>query len=170
MASIVHSPAGVVHLAAAGIALLLGTVVLLAPKGTKSHIRLGYAYVLSMLVLNATAFLIYHLWGRFGVFHWFAVLSLATLSAGMLPLLLHRSAYTVQLHVSFMYWSVFGLYAAFVSETIVRVPGLIFYKNLGASVGVSTTVVMVAGGIIFGLTKQRWMRFGQYLVSASYRR
>lgn len=72
--------------AAFGIASLafgLGIVVL--QKGTTLYRRIGQAYAVSMLLLNATALSIYDLYGRLGPFHVASVISLATLIAGFCP-------------------------------------------------------------------------------------
>lgn len=61
MAGIVSSEIGMIHLVSSGFAFLSGTFILVAKKGTKQHIKVGYLYVVSMAVLIATAFMIYRL-------------------------------------------------------------------------------------------------------------
>jgi hypothetical protein len=51
-----------------------------------------------------------------------------------------------------MYWSVMGLYAAFVAETMVRIPDAPFYNMVGWATG----GVMLIGGIAFGYYKKSW--------------
>jgi len=98
-----------------------------------------------MLLLNATALMIYDLQGRFGPFHVASVISLATVGAGFVPVYLRRPrAAWMQLHATFMCWSYVGLLAAFISEVAVRVPGIGF----GAAVIASTVVVVIAGAIL----------------------
>jgi uncharacterized membrane protein len=82
MPSFLHSPVSVVHLLAVLVALATGTAVLLKPKGTLYHRRLGWAYAGSMSISLLTAFQIYFLFGRFGVVHWGAVASVAALLLG----------------------------------------------------------------------------------------
>jgi uncharacterized membrane protein len=147
--TITHSPIGVAHLASSVIAMLLGAYMLWADKGTKIHKRVGYAYCLSMLSVNATAFGIYYLWGRFGIFHGFALLSLFTLFSGMIPIIVRKNAQTISLHLSFMYWSVIGLYCAFVAETLVRCPIPFLYGNLSIAVFIGTFGVMFLGALGF---------------------
>lgn len=148
---------GWVHFVASMLALVFGTLVLARQKGTRSHTRIGYAYTFSMVVLNASAFLIYRLFGKFGPFHVLAVVSSLTLAAGLVPILIRKNERSISLHLGFMYWSVIGLYAAFVAEMIVRIPCFRwFYGNIGASTGIATAVVMLAGGIVFGLKSRRW--------------
>lgn len=73
---------GWTHTAAAVASLVAGAAVLLTRKGTRRHRQLGWAYVVSMLLLNATALLIYRLVGRIGFFHAGAVFSLVTVVVG----------------------------------------------------------------------------------------
>jgi hypothetical protein len=74
-----------------------------------------------MLALNGTAFMIYHLFGKFGPFHWLAAISLVSLAGGMIPVLLRdRINKWIHWHYYFMNWSVVGLYAAFWAETLTR--------------------------------------------------
>jgi len=116
-----NSTIGLVHLSSALLAMLTGAIVLLNTKGTLFHKRMGYVYVASMLVLNATAFLIYRLFGTFGLFHGFAIVSLVSILGGFVPVLFRRRIKDwLEFHYYFMNWSVVGLYAAFWSETFTR--------------------------------------------------
>ena len=118
---------GLVHATIGVAALLLGLPVLLLRKGTAVHRRLGLLYVLSMVLLNVTALSIYDLFGRFGIFHWLAILSLATVSAGVLHVWLRWPARSwMELHAQLMSWSYAGLVAAFFAEIGARVPGVGF--------------------------------------------
>jgi uncharacterized membrane protein len=116
-----HTTIGLIHLIAALLAMVAGAVVLLNTKAGTFHKRVGYVYVVLMLVLNGTAFQIYQLFGRFGPFHWMALVSLASVLGGMLPVLFRRYVGGwVYWHYYFMNWSVVGLYAAFWAETFTR--------------------------------------------------
>lgn len=154
--TIIHSPMGVLHLASSVVAMLLGAYMLWANKGTQRHKKVGYAYCLSMLSVNITAFGIYHLWGRFGVFHGFALLSLFSLLSGMIPIMVRKNARTLGLHLNFMYWSVIGLYCAFVAEVLVRVPIPFLHGNLGTGVFIGTFGVMFLGSLGFNKYKAEW--------------
>ena len=142
------------HIGSALLAMVLGLWVLLRRKGDRLHVRLGYAYVASMLFVNGTAFGLYKLFGTFGPFHVAAIVSLLTLAAGMRVVLRkpRRKDWLVQ-HLTYMYWSVIGLYAAFFSELIVRLP-------LGAtfawSVGLATGGVIFLGFFLQGRLTKRW--------------
>lgn len=164
LSNLVYSNTGLVHLIFSILALIVGTLVLIAPKGTMRHKRYGYLYTASMVGLIVTAFMIYHLFGKFGIFHWLAVLSTVTLLAGMLPMFLKKPASYISLHFNFMYWSVFGLYGAFVAETLVRMPAFVDQDTISASTfynvtGVAVGVVMFFGVWFMRKNKAKWEAF-----------
>jgi uncharacterized membrane protein len=161
LSTLVQDPLGAVHLIFSIGALLLGTLVLLEKKGTARHQMVGYFYAVSMIGVNGTAFMIYRLFDGFGMFHWMAVVSTLTLVAGLIPVLRKKGNDYIIYHFSFMYWSVMGLYGAFVSETLVRLPDLVvvegvpnqlFYSLTG--IGVALTMGLGAWGFI--RNKKRW--------------
>lgn len=153
MENLVYSATGFVHLIAAIIALITGTLVLSMKKGTDLHIKIGYAYVISMIIVNGTAFMIYRLFGGFGIFHIAALISLLTVVAGMTPVLLRKPKNSwLDMHLAFMYWSVMGLYAAFVSEVLTRIPESPFF----GTIGIATTIIMIIAGIAFYMKKDKW--------------
>lgn len=152
----VHDTAGAVHLVAAVLSLVTGTAVLALPKGTRLHKKIGYLYAASMLVVCATSFMIYRLFGGFGVFHAAALVSLVTLAGGMIPALMRRPESWLSIHFSLMYWSVMGLYAAFFSEIVTRIPDTPFFGMLGLGTG----MIMGGGDTSFTATSndgpRRW--------------
>lgn len=112
---------GLLHTGAAVLALVTGAAVLLQRKGTRVHRRIGWAYVASMVTMNVTALLIYRLFGTFGPFHVAAILSLATLVAGIVTVVRRRPAHGwVERHYWWMAYSYLGLVAAGVAETTTR--------------------------------------------------
>jgi len=155
MENIVSGTTGLIHIIASIIALVTGLLVLTTIKGTKRHKQIGYVYVVSMILLNLTAFMIYRLYGKFGIFHWFAVISCLTLCAGLYPILSKRSQNYIELHFNYMYWSVIGLYCAFMAEIFSRLPKyvltktgepmIIFYKFIGIGIA----IVMAIGIFIY---------------------
>jgi uncharacterized membrane protein len=151
---------GLIHLIVSIFALVFGTWVLAVRKGTETHRKVGYLYTISMVLLIATALSIYRLFGTFGVFHVAAVLSAITLAGGMIPVFLRRPTNSwLGLHFSFMYWSVFGLYAAFVAEMATRLPIRTIFdspKMFFITVAVSTFATMMVGQIIFFKKKKKW--------------
>lgn len=160
--NIFTTQAGVIHLWASVIALITGTLVLLLKKGTGIHKKIGYLYSLSMVVLLITAFMIYTLFGGWGIFHWAAVVSSLTLAAGMIPMILKKpKKQYVSLHLNFMYWSVIGLYGAFFAETMVRLPEIVLEDGVPTTlfyntVGIVVFIVMAAGGYFFYRNRERW--------------
>src|SRR3712207_6703621 len=125
---------GWLHTLAALIALGAGAAVLLRRKGTRRHRQLGWLYAGSMLTLNVTALSIYRLTGRFGAFHVAALLSLATLAAGLIPALLpRRTEGWVQPHYYFMSYSYVGLLSAAASEAATRLPRVAFWWAVAAA-------------------------------------
>lgn len=163
----IFSSVGWVHLIVSILALVFGTWVLITTKGTRAHRRIGYLYAVSMILLIATAFLIYRLFGRFGVFHVAAIFSAATLAGGMIPAVLRKPKNWLDLHFSFMYWSVFGLYAAFVAELATRLPVRTIFTSgwtFSIMVIISTLATMFAGRIIFFAYKNKWQK-----ISALYK-
>ena len=135
---------GWLHLGSALAAMLVGAAVLLLPKGTTLHRRIGYGYVGTMLTVNVTALLIYDLFGGVGPFHVAAAVSLATLIGGTLPARWRRPPRGwLPWHAYWMSWSYVGLIAAAVAETATRYLPLPF----GATAGTASLIVFVVGGI-----------------------
>jgi len=134
------------HLSAAVAALVTGGLVGFARKGTRTHGRLGWVYALAMVLVNGTALLLFRLTGAITPFHVAAVLSLATLIAGLVPVL-RRSPEKVWLwrHATWMAGSYVGLWAAAVAETVTRLHLLPFWWAVAAAsmltVGVGTLVM-----------------------------
>lgn len=155
MDNIVGGTTGSIHLISSIIALITGTLVLLTKKGTKRHKQIGYAYVVSMGTLILTAFMIYRLFGGWGIFHYTTVVSLLTIGLGMIPIWTKRPVKKWKyLHFSFMYWSVMGLYAAFAAEVLTRIPETPFF----GMVGMVTGIIMIVGGIFFRVNKSKWAK------------
>lgn len=146
------------HTVCALVALGSGAAVLLRRKGTRSHRRLGWIYVGSMLALNGTALMIYRLFGGFGPFHAAAVASLVTVVAGIVPAYRRKPANWVEHHYAWMTWSYVGLCAAAVSEVATRTPGFRFWW----AVMVGTLAVIGIGGMM--------IRRNQAAVLAPFRR
>ena len=152
---LVGSNVGLIHLIASILALIFGTWILVTEKGTSVHRKVGYLYAVSMGVLIVTAFLIYRLFGSFGLFHIAAAVSAVTLVAGMVPVITRRPRNNwLGYHFSFMFWSVLGLYAAFMAETLTRTPHTPFFQM----VGIATGGVMLVGYIAFFFYKKKWSR------------
>ena len=160
MENIVSGNIGLIHLIISIIAMITGIFVLLTTKGTIKHKQIGYVYVVSMLLVNVTAFMIYRLFGGFGIFHFFAIVSLLTLIAGMYPILSRKGKNYIFRHFNYMYWSVVGLYCAFCAEVLTRIPFYFSIKNacklFSTLTGVSIFFVMVIAIIFFKKYKPKW--------------
>lgn len=153
MPHLVYSIWGVIHLLAAVLSLVWGTTVLALPKRGKRHKYLGYAYSSCLLVMLSTSFAIYRQYHGFGIFHVAAVLSAATLLAGMVPVWRKKPVRGWQpLHYSFMYLSVLELYVALVAEVLIRVPGLTFWEVANASLA----IVLLPGAVLYGHLRRQW--------------
>ncbi|NBC67132.1 MAG: DUF2306 domain-containing protein [Bacteroidetes bacterium] len=158
-----HDTVGFIHLVSAIISMITGTMILVMKKGTLNHKRVGYVYVAAMAAVLITAFMIYRLWGGWGLFHYAALVSSVTLLGGMIPILFKypKDSY-IAFHFSFMYWSVMGLYGAFFAEIMTRLPSMLydgppdalFFQILSVTVG----LVMALGGYYFYRNKDRWER------------
>ncbi len=146
LAFITHS-LGLVHFLAAMLAVVAGSLVYATRKGSCWHKRIGYVYVVSMVVTLVTAFMSYQLTGRFGPFHVAAVFSSVCILGGMVPVMLkQRVKYYLYWHYYFINWSVVGLYAAFWAETLSRmVPMQQFWPVV---VGISTVTTALGGRLI----------------------
>ena len=114
---------GQFHLAAAVVSLASGAWVLRQRKGTKQHRRLGWVYAAAMVSVNASALWIYRLTGSFGPFHVAALISLATLLAGISAAWRRKPGDRdwLRRHYAYMSWSYIGLVAAAVAEVATRV-------------------------------------------------
>jgi len=157
LAILVTDSVGGVHLAASVAAVVCGTLVLALEKGTVTHKRVGYVYATSMVVVLVTSFMMYHLFGGWGVFHWTALLGTLTLLAGMVPILTRRPSKSyVALHFSFMYWSVIGLYAALVAEIFARIPRVVFED--GAPNSLFYVMIASSGVLTLGLGTYGYVR------------
>lgn len=99
-----------------------------------------------------TSFMIYRLFNGFGLFHGFSIMSTISLIGGMVPAIRRKSPNWVVWHFAWMYWSVMGLYAAFVSEVIARVPETPFLGMLGIAI----FVVMGFAAFFWRSKKKVW--------------
>ena len=97
------------HVLAALSALGAGAAVLLMAEGTRLHRMIGVVYAVALVLVDVAA-LSLHRENTFGVFHVLAVVSLVTITVGLLPLLLgKRSELLITNHAYCMTWSYAGL-------------------------------------------------------------
>lgn len=153
---------GLVHLVFSILSLLTGSFVLGFKKGTKIHKKIGYVYSASMIIVLATSFTMYNLFGTWGIFHWAAGVSTITLALGMIPILTKRPKKNyISMHFSFMYWSVIGLYGAFMAEFFVRFPKTVVESGIPNEVfynmtGIAVAITMGLGAYFFIKRIPKW--------------
>lgn len=156
MHDFVNTQLGWFHFVTALLSILSGTYILCKPKGTKVHKQVGYIYVLSMALVCGSALGVYNITGKFGAFHTLAIAGLVTLIIGLLPLFLKKNNRKHKvLHMWFMYYSVLGLYAAFVSELSLRIPE----KPSYGVVGIATAIVFIVGSIFIFWKENLWRKY-----------
>jgi uncharacterized membrane protein len=161
---------GTIHLVASVASVVLGAVVLwLGPKGGARHRQIGWTYVVAMLTVNATAFVLNGLFGGFSPFHVASVVSLTGIVAGVLAARRARKARLaqqaflrsnrVEVHFWWMTFSYVGLVAAIASEAVTRLQvmrgigggGAVF----GAVVGGTTALVFAVGSYLIVTRRAR---------------
>jgi uncharacterized membrane protein len=154
-----------VHIAFSVASLVLGAFVLLNIKGTRLHRWVGTCYCASMVGLNLAAVGIYNLTGHFNLFHFTAILSLATVLVGWSQVLFrHRLRNWFYRHYVYMCWSYAALIAASVNEGFVRLAPL---KALVHSTGnwviiVAQVVLLCAAALFINRSKAQMVaRYGK---------
>ena len=144
------TPLAATHLTSAVMALVLGLSVFPATKGTSFHRMMGAGYVVAMLAVNVTALGMYRLTGSFNMFHFFALVSLVAIAAGLWPLVQRKEGW-LRAHYRPMVGSYFGLWAAAVAEATTRLPimrGVLTTPTSIITFGVSIAVVFVVPAYI----------------------
>jgi uncharacterized membrane protein len=142
----IHSTMGGMHLAAALIAIATGLAVVLLPKGHAPHRLLGLVYSFAMLMTCTSALLLYGMTGHFGLFHFFAVLSLINILVGISQAIPRRGDW-MRRHLIWMGWSYLGLLAAASVEASVRLPVFAHISNSQTFLlgGVISAVILLIG-------------------------
>lgn len=146
---------GGIHSSSAVIALVFGALIFLSEKGTRKHKKFGYTYFLSMLTLNFSAIPLQNLFGGFGWFHIFIIMSLPYVLLGLYFPLFGRNHDRWQIwHFELMAYSYVGLIAAFIAELFVRVPLYAGVQNMGFFVAGIFITSGIIGGIGYRLIKR----------------
>ncbi|MEQ9397648.1 MAG: DUF2306 domain-containing protein [Longimicrobiales bacterium] len=156
------TPIGAVHFLSSLVAITMGAVVLMLPKGTRWHRTWGHGYVWSMVVVVATSFALFNMTGRWTPFHFAAVAGGVTLLGGMITVLRRvPKKEWIEAHATWMAWSYVGLMAAFTAESLTRfvMPRIRPYLETNALFGVFWIVVALgsfsAGAVGWWLIKTR---------------
>jgi uncharacterized membrane protein len=142
---------GWVHTIACLVALVAGGWNVAGAKGTPRHIVMGRAYVVSMIVLNLSAFAIYKFDiahfrpfqagpNVFGFFHWLAVAALVLVLIGAYAARRQNSAFWSYVHPIAIALSYYDLVGGGINEAFARLDPLraivrATAKTTGAAVG-----------------------------------
>ena len=121
---------GWLHSIACMIALVAGTTVMTARKGTPSHRRWGWWYAGAMLVQAITIMAVYrfdivpgHKPGphTFGMFHWMAVASFVSVALAVFAASRQKRLAWAHVHAQAMLFSYYLLVGGLINEMVVRV-------------------------------------------------
>lgn len=126
------------HVACALFATVVGTVVLLQPKGTKTHKRLGHSFVFAMLIVNVSAFAFYPKHG-FSIFQPLALWSLISIVVAVYYAVKKPKENWLVYHYYFICYAYLGVVAA----AAARVPYAIGIERAYSE--------MMAIGIVFAI-------------------
>jgi len=155
-------PLGWVHFIASLVALVVGALVLMRPKGTPVHKLRGRIYVVAVLATSITALGIYRR-GDFFFAHWFGVAALIAITVGIAAahFKIPRTGW-MHLHLTCMLVSFYILIDGGVNEVFLRVNVLRrLIPNFDSPViGMTHLAVMIffAGLIVYfnAVTLMRW--------------
>lgn len=143
------TPAGATHTLLALLCITVGLVQLVRPKRGAGHRARGYLYVYAMLVADGTALLVYQFTGKFNVLHAGAILNLACIVMGVIPLLRSpRPAKWKSLHYHWIAWSYVGLLAAAATELMVRMSTLATHGQAWAVTSAVTMTITAIGYMV----------------------
>lgn len=151
---------GSFHFACAIGAIILGPIILFRRKGDKIHRWLGRLWSAMMAVIIISALSMYQMNGGPNLFHFFALVSLVTLSSALWAIwkfkATRKHAYLIT-HQHCMVWAYFGLFMAGLWQTvfnlvrsdIIALSPSMLYNGLGFFTGLS-------GGLLFFYLKQKY--------------
>jgi uncharacterized membrane protein len=139
------------HLFTAVAALCTGALVLVLPKGTRIHKRIGYVFALALVLLNLSAAFMFNLTGSFNFLHGFIIISMASLVYGMWPAIRRKPANWLRRHISGMTGAALGVWAAGFAELTVRVlPGVLSPSYIiGVAIGIGVIFFFGIGYLIY---------------------
>lgn len=160
------TPLGAFHLYTALASLVIGALVLRRRKGDIAHRLLGLAYVVAMCATNLSALSIYDFTNGPNYFHLFAALSLLTITAGVVAIVVHGangSKFALDLHLQMMPWSYLGLCLAAVAEIGTRgLPRLFgdttqFWQPFFVFLGISGALGGLLTAMLLWPVRKRWL-------------
>ncbi|MBX7226113.1 MAG: hypothetical protein K1X55_08780 [Chitinophagales bacterium] len=143
----IHNIYGGIHLVSASLAIVSTWFIYAWKKGTVQHKRVGYFFVINMLILNISSFgVMMQNNGKLGPFHILTMVSLVSLIRGMIPVIRRKDKDWLRKHYYGINGAVIGLYAAFFVEATFRTlknPVAIIVLTIGLS-----TAVAIIGSIM----------------------
>jgi len=133
-------------------ALIIGPIVLMRRKGDKTHRWLGRIWTVMMAVIVISALSMYEMNGRPNLFHFFALISLITLSSALWAIWSYkktRNPSHLMTHQHCMVWAYFGLFMAgfwqiifnLARANVFDISPAMLYNGLGALTGLSAVIL-----------------------------
>jgi uncharacterized membrane protein len=139
-------PSGLIHVAAAAVALGAGAALFAGRKGTMRHRRLGFLYLGAMAYVNLAAWSV-DTRGGIGPFHALTVVSVATLVGAYVILLVgRRSRGRNEAHGAMMAWSYAGVLAAGLGQGA---------AVIGLPVGTAIAATLTVAGLLIHAVRPR---------------
>lgn len=158
----IHNVYGLLHVVTASIAVLCACIILFSKKGTVFHKRVGYTYVICILILNISSFGVMEFFkGKPGPFHMGAIVSLIFTTLGIIPVMRKKGKNYLQRHYVYISGSLIGLFAAFFVEAVFRS----FHSALliiVSTIGISAIVAIVGGILIRKFRSHFFKEDGSY--------
>lgn len=134
--------AGWIHTILTSLGIVLGAEQLLRTRRDRLHRWLGDCYVVAMLTADVAILTVYRFNGHFNAFHVGALANITCIVMALRPMLAApRPAQWKLTHYMWIAWSYVGLWAAALTEFIVRTQPL---PGRGASIAVT----MAASGLV----------------------
>lgn len=153
----IHNIYGLLHVVTGSIAVICAIIILFSVKGTVLHKRVGYTYVICILILNISSFGVMEFFkGKPGPFHFGAIVSLIFTALGVIPVIRKKGKNWLMRHYVYINGSLIGLFAAFFVEAVFRS----FHSNaliIGSTIVISS-IVAIVGGFLIRKFKKRFFK------------
>lgn len=146
-----------IHTALGLTALVTGAVVLARRKGDRPHRVVGRVYAAALVVLCVLSFGLRDstpFFERFGLFHLAALVSLGTVSAGVVVARRRRHNW-LGAHYMWMAWSYIGLVMATGGHVVQ--PLFLALRDIGLPQGVSVAAALAVAWVLPPLVGRRWI-------------
>jgi uncharacterized membrane protein len=148
--------AGMAHTVLSSLGLVLGAEQMLRRRRDRWHRWFGYAYVAAMVAGDLAILTVFRFNGHFNAFHVGAVANLLCIGMALWPMLARPRPLQWRLkHYMWISWSYVGLWAAALTEFIVRTQPI---PGRGASIVVTiaaTSLVCGVGAWLIGRNRPR---------------